>query len=470
VTTTDTPTAPTADPPNPSASVSRTELRELVRLSGPLIAGHAGNQLMGLVDTAMVGRLGSASLAGVGVGAGIFFVITVVGMGILLGLDPIIAQSLGAGDPARARRALWQGIYIALALSLPTMAVIALGSLLLGPFGIEAETAAEARRFMFGRLPNVLPFFLFTACRSYLQAAGGGRTIILSMIAANIANLAGNTVLIYGDAGLAWLGLPAIGMPALGVFGSGLASSLASVMSLCMAVIGVRAIAAPADPDRRAFSPELVKKVVKLGWPIGLQLVAEVGAFGLMSLLAGRMGKVPAAGLQVAITLASFTFTVTLGIGSATSVRVGRAIGREDPAGARRAGFTGLYVAIAFMSFTAVAFVAAPGVFARILTDKPEVLAATIPLVQLAGIFQISDGIQAVSSGALRGAGDTSSLHRANLIGHYLIGIPIAIALGFGAGLGAPGLWWGVTAGLTAVAAFLTYRFNKISRGPLARV
>jgi MATE family multidrug resistance protein len=425
---------------------------------------------MGLVDTAMVGRLGSAALAGVGVGAGIFFVITVVGMGILLGLDPVIAQSLGAGEPARARRALWQGIYIALALSLPTMGVIALGSLLLGPFGIEAETAAEARRFMFGRLPNVLPFFLFTACRSYLQAAGGGRTIIFSMIAANVANLAGNTVLIYGDAGLAWVGLPVIGMPALGVFGSGLASSIASAMSLVMAVLGVRAIAAPDDPDRRAFNWELARKIVKLGAPIGLQLAAEVGAFGLMSVLAGRMGKLPAAGLQVAIMLASFTFTVTLGIGSATSVRVGRAVGRGDSPGARRAGFTGIYAAAAFMSFTAVAFLVAPGFFARILTDKADVLAAAIPLVQLAGLFQISDGLQAVASGALRGAGETTALHRANLIGHYVFGLPIAIALGFWAGLGAPGLWWGVTAGLTVVAAFLTYRFHTISRGPLARV
>ena len=463
-------TTETTVPPSSSAPAPRTEVRELLRLSIPLIAGHAGNQLMGLVDTAMVGRLGSASLAGVGVGAGVFFVVTVVGMGTLLGLDPVIAQSIGAGEPARARRALWQGIYLALALSLPTMALIALGSLLLGPFGIEAETAAEARRFMFGRLPNVIPFLLFTACRSYLQAAGGARTIIFSMITANIFNLAGNIVFIYGDAGLAWVGIPAIGMPALGVFGSGLASSIASAMSLWMAIAGIRAIAAPHDPERRALHRELAKKILRLGFPIGLQLLAEVGAFVVMNLLAGRMGKLPAAGYQVAIALSSLTFTVTLGIGSATSVRVGRAIGGGDSAGARRAGFTGIYASAIFMSFAAAAFIAAPGVFARLLTDKPDVLAAAIPLVQLAGLFQISDGLQAVSSGALRGAGETSYLHRANLVGHYLIGLPIAIALGFGAGLGAPGLWWGTTAGLTAVAAFLTYRFHTISRGPLARV
>ncbi|MCK6587451.1 MAG: MATE family efflux transporter [Polyangiaceae bacterium] len=464
--TTDTPVPNQA----PSVAAPPGEVRELLRLSAPLIAGHAGNQLMALVDTAMVGRLGPAALAGVGVGTGIFFIISVVGMGTLLGLDPLIAQSLGAGEPTRARRALWQGVYLALALSLPTMAVIALGTLLLRPFGIDPETAAEARSYMFGRLPNILPFYLFTACRSYLQAAGGARTIIFAMIAANIGNLVGNTIFIYGDEGLLWLGLPAMGVPALGVFGAGLASSLASAMSLCMAMAGIRSIATPLDPERRALHRDLAKKVVKLGFPIGLQLLAEVGAFGLMSLLAGRMGTLPAAGYQVAITLASFTFTVTLGIGSATGVRVGRAVGRGDSAGARRAGFTGIYAGGIFMMFTAAAFMAMPSLFVLILTDKPEVLAAAIPLVQLAGLFQISDGLQAVSSGALRGAGDTSYLHRANLIGHYAIGLPIAIALGFWAKLGAPGLWWGATAGLTAVAAFLTYRFHKISRGPLARV
>jgi multidrug resistance protein, MATE family len=449
---------------------SRSELSELLRLSAPLIVSHAGNQLMGLVDTAMVGRLGAASLGGVGVGASLFFAITVVGMGIILGLDPIIAQALGAGERDRARRALWQGYRIALVISVPLMALIALSSLLLGPIGIEAETASEARRFMFGRLPNVIPFLLFTAARSYLQAAGGTRTIILAMIAANITNVAGNMVLIYGDAGLAWLGLPGIGAPALGVVGSGLASSLASVVSFIIVARGVAAIEAPADPERRTFDRALVEKIFKLGTPIGLQLVAEVGAFGLLSILAARMGKLPAAGYQVAIMLASLSFTVTLGIASATSVQVGRAVGRSDTAGARRAGFMGMGVGATFMAFTGVAFFVVPEIFARLLTNQPEVIAAAAPLIRIAGVFQISDGLQAVSAGALRGAGETRMLHRANLVGHYVIGLPIAVLLGFYVGLGAPGLWWGATVGLTVVAAFLTYRFHRISLKPLARV
>jgi MATE family multidrug resistance protein len=448
----------------------RSQLRELIALSIPLIASNSGGQLMGLVDTAMVGRLGSAALGGVGIGSSIFFALTVAGMGMVLGMDPIVAQAIGAGEHDRARKALWQGIRVALAVSVPIMALVALSPLLLEPLGIEAETARETRSFLFGRLPGLIPMLLFAGVRSYIQAAGGARVVIFAMVAANIANFIGNILLIYGDEGLRRIGLPPIGLPALGVFGSGLSSSIASVFSFVCVVLGVRAIPAPADPSRRALDAVLLRKIVRLGVPISLQLLAEVGAFTLASILAGRMGKEPAAGYQIAIMLASFTFTVTLGISSATAVLVGQAVGRGDTQGARQAGFLALRASLIFMSLTAVAFIAAPEALARILTDEPHVIAAAAPLVQIAGFFQLSDGAQVVAAGALRGAGDTRSAQRANLVGHYLIGLPVAVGLGFGLGLGAPGLWWGLSAGLTFVAVALSLRFHHISKKPLARV
>lgn len=460
------PEAPVAGPP----ARSRSELDKLLRLSAPLIAGHAGNQLMGLVDTAMVGRLGSASLAGVSIGSGLYFGLTVIGMGCVLGMDPLVAQEIGAGEHARARRTLWQGVRIALALSVPIMALIALTTLLLTPIGVEAKAAEEAARFMFGRLPGVITFLVFTAMRSYLQSAGGTRTIILAMVMANIANFFGNVVLIYGDDGLARLGLPAIGLPPLGVLGSGLSSSLASAASLAITILGVRAIAVPHDPARRAADRAALRKIISLGMPIALQLLAEVGAFAIAGVLAGRMGSEPSAGFQVAITLASLTFTVTLGIASAATVLVGQAVGRGDTAGARSAGFMALRTAAGFMALAALAFFAMPGALARILSDKPDVLAAAIPLVQIAAVFQISDGLQVVASGALRGAGDTRFSQQANIIGHYVLGLPLAVALGIWANLGAPGLWWGLSAGLTFVAVALTLRFHWLTKKTLARV
>jgi MATE family multidrug resistance protein len=354
-------------------------------------------------------------------------------------------------------------------MSLPVMALVALSALLLEPMGIEPGTAREARRFLFSRLPNVMPFLLFSAARSYLQAAGGARTVVFSMVAANLANALGNVVLIYGDGGLRWLGLPGIGLPALGVVGSGLSSSLAATFAFLVCVVGIRAIEAPADPGRRAADPVLRAKILKLGAPIALQILAEVSAFALASVLAGRIGRSAAAGYQIALTLASFSFNVTLGLGSATAVRVGLAVGRGDTRAARRAGFLALRVAMAFMAITALTFLSAPGALARILTDKLDVLAAAAPLVQIAGVFQLSDGAQVVAAGALRGAGDTKTAPRANVIGHYVIGLPIAVGLAFGLGLGAPGLFWGLSAGLTVVGIALTLRFHWISKRALVR-
>lgn len=453
----------------PASGSGPSELRGLLKLALPLIAGQSGQQLMSFVDTAMVGRLDSAAIGGVGIGGGIYFAMTVIGMGTVLGMDPLVAQAVGAGEHDRARRILREGLRIAAIMSLPVMALIALCTLLLEPFGIEPGTAHETRRFLWSRLPNVTPFLLFCAARSYLQASGGARAVVVSMVVANVANAIGNVLLIYGDPGLRAMGLPAIGLPALGVVGSGLSSSIAAALSFFVCLRALREttreeLAPSIEEDREAR-----RKILRIGFPIALQILAEVGAFTITSILSGRMGRGSAAGYQVAMTLASFTFTVTLGLGSATSVRVGQAIGRGDTAAARRAGLLALKVALAFMSLTACMFLTAPSVLARVLTDKLDVIAAAAPLVQIAGIFQLSDGVQVVAAGALRGAGDTRVTSRMNVIGHYLLGLPIAIVLGFVLGVGSPGLWWGLSAGLTFVAITLALRFHRISSKAIVR-
>ncbi len=456
--------------PSPPTPPGRSQLGEMITLAAPLVAGHAGTQLMSLVDTAMVGRLGPAALGGVAVGNGIFFAVTILGLGCVLGMDPLVTQAKGAGEEARARRIYWSGLRVALYIGLPLTAIIAALPALLDWFRVERETAAQARDFVWGRLPNVIPLLLFAAGRSYAQAVGATRSIMIAVLAANVANFVGNALLIYGDGALAWLGLPGIGLPALGVFGSGLSSSIASALSFVVIVLAVRQVPAPPDPARRALDRELVARIFRLGTPVGLQLLAEVAAFATAGVLAGTIGATAAAGYQIAISLASFTFTVTIGIAAATSVLVGRAVGRGDTPGARRAGILGFKVAALFMACAATAFVAAPWPLARMLTNKPDVLAAGVPLIMIAAVFQISDGLQAVGAGALRGAGDTRTALFANLVGYYLLGLPLAVALAFGARLGAPGLWWGLSAGLTFIAAWLVLRFLRLSSRPIARV
>lgn len=458
-----------AEPLHTSASPVAGELRALLRLAGPLALAQAGNQLMSLVDVAMVGRLGPTAMGGVSIGNGLYFTVAVFGIGAVLGADAPIAQAIGAGEGLLARRLLWQALRLALLVGVPAVIVVGVASLALEAVGVSPAVAVQTRRYLLGRLPNAVPLLAFIALRGYLQAVGRTRPIVVAMVLANLTNVAGNALFVFGDATLLRLGLPAVGLPALGVTGSGLASTLSSFLSVALLAVAVRGLPLDEDPRRRRHDGALLRKILRLGSPVGLQMVAEVGVFALAGILAERFGPTAVAGHQVALTLASFSFCVALGVAAATSVRVGHHIGAGESARARRAGFLGLGAGATFMSLSALAFAIAPRLLARLLTDEAEVIAAAAPLVVIAAVFQLSDGAQAVGAGALRGAGDTRLPLWANLLGHYLVGLPVAVLLGFSFGLGAKGLWWGLSAGLTAVAIGLVLRFHRLTLRPLTR-
>lgn len=459
--------------PAPVASTlvaPQTAFRQVLSLSGPLVAGHAGNQLMGFVDVAMVGRLGDVQLAAVAMGNGIYFALTLLAGGCVFGMDALVSQAIGAGETARARRLLWQGLRLATLLGFPAMLLIGVAPLLLEPCGVDAETATQTLWFSWSRLLGVIPFLWFCATRSYLQALHRTRPIVIATILANVVNFIGNGLLIYGDVALEGIGLPGIGLPALGVVGSGLASSIASIAAVVVLARAVRRTPAPLDPTRRAPDRELQRRILIVGAPVGFHIVAEIGVFTLVGVLAGTMSPTTAASHQIALTLASFTFTVVMGIAAATSVVVGHAVGRGDTPGARAAGIAGLRISTVFMSATALVFFLAPLSLARILTDSEPVALVAAPLILVAAVFQISDGIQCIAGGALRGAGDTRVTFWAHMVSHYGIALPLSLLLAYKFGLGATGLWWGLALGLSVVAVFLTVRFFRITSRAIARV
>lgn len=445
------------------------ELRALVRLATPLVLAHVGNQLITTVDAAIVGRLGAGPLAAVGLGNAIFFFLTITGMGVMLALDPLVSQAFGAGDPVRARRLLWQGVWLALSVGAVIAAALAVAPAILAPFGIEPAVIADASVYLWLRIPGVVPFLLFAAMRSYLQAAGITRPMLFAVIAANVVNFAGAWLLVFGGADLpGWTG-PLRLVPALGVAGAAIAGSLTYAAQAAVLASFVRAVPLAARPaDLRRPVPADLRTAVRVGTPIGLQFGAEVGIFSLTGLLAGRVGTLAVASHQIALTVASLSFTVALGVGAAGAVRVGRAVGAGDVPGTRRAGLTALVAGGLFMGFAGLSFFLFPGTLVRILTDDPEVIAAAVPLLAVAAVFQLSDGLQGVGAGVLRGAGDTRFPFLANLVGHWAIGLPIAVALGLGLGLGVAGLWWGLCAGLTSVAVALVVRFLRLSNRPIA--
>lgn len=439
------------------------ELFQTIRLAVPLAVGLAGNNLLGLVDTLFAGRLDEVALSATGVGNSITFLATVLAMGMVMGLEPIVAQARGAGDAVLARRTLSEGLILASLLALPAFGLMfLLAQISLPLVGIDPESEASVYEYMLGRAGSVLPFLWFTALRGYLQAANKASAVLWSTLAANLINAPLNGVFALGDDALIAVGLPAIGLPAMGIYGLGLASTLVSFVQAAVLWNVLRRMPRIEGVGRAENAGVL--KIFKLGLPIGLHLAAEVGIFGAVTVIAGGMGPIIGGAHQLALQVSSFTFTLCLGISQATTVRVGGAIGARNGPGVRASGLSGMSLGLMVMTVSALILSLWPEAIARLITDNPEVIAVAVPLLRIAGVFQLFDGLQAVAAGALRGASDTRAAFLLALVGYWGVGLPAALALAFWAKWGAAGLWWGLTSGIVVASLSLTVRFLRFAR------
>jgi MATE family multidrug resistance protein len=280
---------------------------------------------------------------------------------------------------------------------------------------------------------------------------------------ANVVNFVVCALLVLGDRALTPLHLPPLGLPRLGALGAGISTSVATAFMAAIVLVASRRHRAP-----HARAPVATRTALRVGVPVGLQLLAEVGVFSLVAALAGRMGPAVLSAHQIALGLASLTFMGAIGVSGATSVRVGHAIGAgRSP---RRAGLLGIALGMSVMLVGAITFATMPYALMRAFTSHADVIAIGAPLIGIAALFQLFDGVQAVAAGALRGAGDVRFPFVANVAAHWFIGLPIALVLGFRLHGGAIGLWWGLTAGLVSVSIALAARFLWLSRGTIARL
>ena len=283
----------------------------------------------------------------------------------------------------------------------------------------------------------------------------------MAAIVGNIVNALLDVILVFGK----------LGFPAMGPVGSGWATAIARWFMLLFLLWGCRHAITPFlrhwSREDLALGP--LWRMVRIGVPIGLQLWIEFTAFGGALLLVGMVGAVPMAGHQIALMLAALTYMVPLGVSAAAAVLVGHAVGRGDPEAARREASAALACGIGFMSVTAIILVSFAPWLARAFTADQAVLAVAAILIPIAGVFQVFDGIQGVSAGILRGAGDTRIPMWSNLAG-YSVALPLGAWLCFRWGWGAPGIWWGLVAGLAAVAALLGWRVHVIVGGELKRL
>jgi len=435
----------------------RRELRAMVTLAVPVVLSELGWMAQGVVDTIMVGRLGPAAIGAVALGNALCYTPSLFGVGLMLGLDTLVAQAYGRQDHDECHRWMAQGVYLACAVAPLLMVLIALASFGFAHYGITAQVAGPAGSYL--RILNwaTLPLLLYQCTRRYLQGVGQVRVVTVTYILANLVNWFGNWVLIYGK----------LGMPALGVNGSAL-STVASRIMMAAALAGFawRYERRRGHPlFRRWAAPEIarLKRLVRLGAPAAGQILLEVGAWNLATFSAGYLTPVALATHQIVLNYASITYMVPLGVSAAAAVSVGHAVGAGDPARARRAGWLALGLGTSFMLLAAIVFMTVPVPLIELYTHDPQVLAVGPGLLVIVAAFQVFDGIQTISTGALRGLGETRIPMLANLVGYWVLGLPLGFVLCFVLQHGIRGLWIGLTLALIVIASLLLLRWRRDS-------
>ncbi len=430
------------------------ELVATVRLALPLVLGQLSTIGMNLIDTVLAGHLDAHTLGAVALGSNVWVLALIIIIGMMMALQPSIAQLHGAGREQEIgplfRQGLWLAVPMGVVLGLATAFV---APLLFNGIGVDASLVADASAFLRAIAWGAPALAVFFVLRGLSEGMGLTRpTMYFSLLGLTLLGPIGY-VLMYG----------ALGVPRMGAMGCGFATAIVLwVQCLAFALYLARRkryrnlnlLARFDRPDLRTIG-----ELAHIGGPIAITLLMEAGLFVAVALAIGKLGTDIIASHQIAINIASVAFMVPLGIAMATTVRVGHARGRDDAHGVRQAGAVGLMLTLGMQVISATVLFTIPQRIASMYTSDAAVVALAAQLLTLAAIFQLSDGVQAASNGALRGLKDTRVPMLITGFAYWGVGMPVGWWLAFPSGLGARGMWMGLIAGLSVAAVLLTMRF-----------
>ncbi len=440
----------------PSTSPFR-DVRPTVVLAVPIVLAQLTQMSMSFVDVVMVGRLGTEAMAAIVLGSTSFFTLSLVCVGVLVAVQPTVAQAVGAGDEAQAGRGARQGLWLATLLGIPfTIGLGWMEEVFLWT-GQAPETAALAGAYVGAIRWGFVPNLWFTALRGLAEGDARPQPVLAVTLIGTAFNAGLNYLLMFGG----W------GLPALGLVGTGWSSAITTaIMFVALALYVRRGPLARfrVFSDLRRPDPEALGALFRLGWPIGVGFGLEAGLFTAATLMAGRLPdhETALAAHQIALNAASVTFMVPLGIGMAGGVRVGQAAGAGNLDAAARAGWTAAGLGAAFMLCSASVFWLRPDVVVWLYAGSQpdaEVARLAVGLLGIAAVFQLFDGVQAAVAGALRGLKDTVVPMGVAAVAYWGVGLTVGGVLGLQMGQGARGLWWGLTLGLGVAAVGLSARF-----------
>lgn len=429
-------------------------------LAYPVMLAMLGQVMTGVADSVMVGWTGATPLAASSF-ANIFFSIPLFfGVGVSYAITPLVAQADGAKDVSKIIDVLKNGSLINLVTGFILVALIFSCEPFMYFMGQPTEVVALAIPYLSIIAVAIIPTMIFQTYRQFAEGLQSTRVAMAIVIGSNLINIGLNYVLIFGK----------LGAPALGLNGAGWAT-LVSRIIMAIAMMAYIYLAKKYQPFKAGFkvggySMALIKRMLHIGLPAGSQFIFEASAFGFSAIMMGWLGTTALAAHQIAINLATISYMTTSGLGAAATIRVGNFLGQRDTVNLRTAAFAMIWMAVGIMAAWALLFIFGRYALPSFYIDNVEVIELTSSLLIFAAFFQLSDGIQVVTAGALRGLQDVKIPSLLILVAYWVIALPLGYTLAFPFSFGASGIWLGLFIGLTLTATAMVVRFRRLSRNP----
>jgi len=431
-------------------------------LAYAVMLSQLGQIMVGVSDSVMVGQLGTAPLAGVSLGNSIFILFLTFGVGISFGITPLVAKADGEKNFKTIIEILKHGFLVNGVMGLILFFLLYLTSFIFPYLNQPEEVIELAKPYFMIISYSIIPFMIFQVFRQFAEGLSLTRQAMIITISGNVLNIVLNYILIFGK----------LGVPAFGMVGAGIATLISRIyMAFAMiafVVYGKYFKQYWARFSRNSFDKRLIHNILNIGVPSGMQFIFEVGAFSLAAIMIGWLGASSLAAHQIAINLAAITYMMATGLAAATTIRVGNQLGKKDYKAMREVGFTGFFMSGAFMGLNAVILILGRSFFPTLYIHEAEVIQIASTLIFIAALFQLSDGIQVVGLGALRGMADVKIPTLVTLVAYWILALPAGYLLGFILNLGAIGIWIGLLAGLTVTAVLLFLRFHMLSNLKIA--
>ncbi len=433
------------------------EYSRTMNLAVPIVLSQVGQLLVQFVDNAMVGRLGATPLAGVAFAGNIFFFLFIFGIGIAVGLTPLVGELYAQGRHRKAASYLQNSVILYTVIGILICAVQFAIIPLFDHMG-QPEEVIEAGVPYYRYLAwSIIPLMLFMAFKQFLEGVGNTKVAMAITIISNVVNVIFNWLLIYGK----------FGFPEMGAAGAGLSTLISRILTPVLIIAWFSCH----QSFRRYlsfysmgnFSRKRLGSLLSVGLPISLQMTLEGGAFAITGIMMGWFGTVALAANQIAIILANMAFMIVVSLGSATTIRISHEYGDRNFTGIRRIASSSIRIALAWNAFTAVLFIAGRHLLPQIFTPDTDVIAMTGSLLIYVGLFQFSDGMQVMSLSVLRGMQDVKATSVIAFISYIVINLPLGYLFAFTLGMGPQGLWMGYIFGLTIAAILLYSRYRRIT-------